>query len=164
MNCSGVYFGGGDIVQVDLSNGTETIFENTDGVGHTLAPDGHTVAFMRGRLTNEFTITLYDLDRNETRTVEFPLAGPDAAAGDLVFSPDGRQIAFAAQQQFCGEGWTLGTVELEMAELTIHSIGEARWFRPVAWEGDLVILQPTHTANETKYLDLTTNEIVNERP
>lgn len=160
----GLYFGGGDMVQVDLGNGTETILEDTDGVGHTLAPDGHTVAFIRGRLTNEFTITLYDLDNSETKTIVFPLAGPDAAAGDLIFSPDGRQIAFAAQQQYCGEGWTIGTVDLETAELTIHSVDAAPWFRPVAWEGDVITLQPTYTYDETKYLDVTTNEIVNERP
>ncbi|HSG18614.1 MAG TPA: hypothetical protein VLE70_20130 [Anaerolineae bacterium] len=160
----GLYFGGGDMVQVDLGNGTETILENTDGVGHTLAPDGHTVALLRGRLTNEFTITLYDLDSSETKTIVFPLAGPYAAAGDLIFSTDGRRIAFAAQQQTCGEGWTIGTVDLESAELTIHTVDAAPWFRPVAWEGDVITLQPTYTYDETIYLDVTTNEIVNERP
>lgn len=159
----GLYFGGGDMVQVDLGNGAEAILENTDGVGHTLAPDGHTVAFLRGYLTNEFTITLYDLDSSETKTIVFPLDGPDAAAGDLIISPDGGQIAFAAQQQYCGEGWTIGTVDLETAELTIHSVDAVRWFRPIAWEGDVITLQ-SFSLDETKYLDVTTSEIVNERP
>jgi hypothetical protein len=101
---------------------------------------------------------------SEAKTIVFPLAGPDAAAGDLIFSPDGRRIAFAAQQQSCGEGWTIGTVDLETAELTIHSVDAAPWFRPDAWEGDVITLQPTYTYDETKYLDVTTNEIVNERP
>lgn len=159
----GIYFGGGDLVQVDLSSGTQTTLENTNGVGHTLSPDGQRVAFLRGRLTNEFTLYLYDLNSHQTETVSFPLPGANAAAGSLVFSPDGTQVAFAAQQAYCGEGWVIGTLDVETAELTTFPADHLAFWRPNGWVDDVLVLRP-FTSDDIQYLDLTTGEFLAERP
>ena len=159
----GLYAGGGDLVQVNLSSGVKTTRENTSGVGHTLSPDGQTIAFLRGYLSNEFTLHLYDLSNGQTETITFPLDGADAAAGSLIFSPDGSQVAFAAQQAFCGDGWTIGTIDVATAELTTYPAEHLAFWRPIAWVDDLVVLRP-FTRDDTQYLDLTTGEFLPERP
>ena len=159
----GIYFGSGDLAQVDLSSGVQTTLENTAGVRHTLSPDGQRIAFFGGRLTNEFTLYLYDLNSGRTETVSFPLPGVDAAAGSLLFSPDGTQMAFAAQQAHCGEGWTIGMIDVATAVLTTYPADDLAFSRPIDWIDDVLMLRP-FTADNTKYLDLITGEFLNERP
>lgn len=159
----GIYSGGGDLVQVDLSDGTQTTLEITAGVGHTLSPDGQKIAFLRGRLTNEFTLYLYDLNNGRTKTVSFSLAGANAAAGSLIFSPDGSQVAFAAQQAYCGEGWTIGIIDVATAVLTTYPADDLAFWQPVDWVNDAIVLQPFN-GEATKFLNPSTGEFLNERP
>ncbi len=159
----GIYFGGGDLVQVDLSSGAQTTLGDTAGVGHTLLPDGQRMAFLRGRFSNEFMLHLYDLSSGQTETISFPLPGPNAAAGSLIFSPDGSQVAFAAQQAYCGEGWTIGTIDIETAELTTYPAEDFAFWRPIDWVGDLIVLQQ-FTGEATKFLNPSTGEFLIERP
>ncbi|VAW33402.1 hypothetical protein MNBD_CHLOROFLEXI01-591 [hydrothermal vent metagenome] len=159
----GIYFGGGNLVQVDLSSGTQTELENTAGVGHTLSPDGQRTAFLSGRNGDAFTLTLYNLGSGDVETIPFSLAGENAAAGSLIFSPDGRQVAFAAQQTYCGKGWTIGTIDLETAALTLYPADDLAFWRPIGWVGDLIVLRP-FSSDDTKYLDLTSGEFLNELP
>jgi Tol biopolymer transport system component len=159
----GIYFGGGNLVQVDLSSGAQTTLEDTAGVGHTLSPDGQRMAFLQGRFSNEFTLYLYDLNNGRTETVSFSLPGANAAAGSLIFSPDSSQIAFAAQQAYCGEGWTIGTVELATAELTIFPADDLAFWQPIDWVDDAIVLQQFN-GEATKFLNPSTGEFLDERP
>lgn len=158
----GLYSGGGDLVQVNLSNGTKTTLENTAGVDPTLAPDGKTVAFLN-YLDNEFTLVLYDLEAATRESINFQLDGANAAAGSLIFSPDGTQVAFAQQQAFCGEGWTFGTIEVATGEVTLYPAENLAFWRPIAWVDDVIVIRP-FASDDTKYLDLTTGTILDERP
>lgn len=159
----GLYLGGGNLVQVDLSNGTQTDLENTAGVGSILSPDGQKIAFLSGRNSNNLTLTLYDVDSGDVESIPFSLMGRNPAAGSLIFSPDGRQVAFAAQQTSCGEGWTIGTIDLQTAVLTLYPAENLAFWQPTAWLDGLITLR-RFSEEDTKYLDLTSGEFLNERP
>lgn len=157
----GIYFGGEDLQQVELSNGTQITLKNTNGIGHTLSPDGHTVAFLRQQVDNQFTLHFFDLLTQTTETIDLSLEGESPKAGNLVFSPNGQRLAFTTLLNACSGGaWVVGTIDLISAEITTHYTGTGYpWLYPVAWWEDAVLIVGESGSAEYRQLDLQTNTL-----
>ncbi len=95
----------------------------------SLSPDGITIAAQRGR-----ELRLWSLDDGETAGT--PLAIPDAAAGIIVWSPDGQSLVYLQTASNCQPFGKSYIVRLDLPELkhTLLVESETSGFSSVIWD------------------------------
>jgi len=104
---------GSDLQRVDLSDGGVTELVPSVGLSLGLSPDAGTLAYFgyggRG-------LVLRDIASGEERETGF-LPAENAAAGAIVWSPDGSALAFTVAYGFCGppEARTHSILRMEAA-------------------------------------------------
>ncbi len=83
-------------------------FMNTDGSSPTLSPDGRTLAFVAFDSTGGSRIWLRPLHSTDAR----PIPGTEKTGGMILWSPDGRQIAFVSEGKLRKIGVAGGDAEV----------------------------------------------------
>lgn len=162
-----LFGGGGSVVQVDLTDGSSTNFENLTGFAHTFN-DNNLVAFVIGH-----DVSVYNFATGESLRFELPIATENTEVGGIVwqtitvephvFDPN-RPIYLAATVAHnpCGQEWTQGLYIIDIVNNTVEQLlaptETLQNFRPIAWQDGNITLENPMT-DEQRILNVGTGEL-----